>query len=232
MNVTPERPGRTGPAFARGLCLATVLAAGIAGFGAVYVMARSTDNGAGTPARPDTQRFAQATGVAPKALPSGPGQNPLSVGPMAAFVFKKAPEALPSLVFQDAKGRPHTLAEWKGRVVLLNLWATWCAPCRKEMPSLDRLQASLGSNQFEVLAVSADRFRALGGFDARYFCYGEDLDLCYRAACQGGVVRHVPAARARHGPRGRAFGTSIWSRPSLNCARSSAVPNRARAGIG
>src|SRR5690606_30661502 len=50
-----------------------------------------------------------------------------------------------------------TLADWRGKVVLLNLWATWCLPCRKEMPALDRLQEALGSEKFEVVALSVDR---------------------------------------------------------------------------
>jgi thiol-disulfide isomerase/thioredoxin len=76
---------------------------------------------------------------------------------MAAFVFRKEPEALPEFKFQDAEGRERTLADWRGKVVLLNLWATWCLPCRKEMPSLDRLQKELGSDRFEVVALSVDR---------------------------------------------------------------------------
>jgi thiol-disulfide isomerase/thioredoxin len=76
---------------------------------------------------------------------------------MAAFVFRKEPEALPQFKFQDAEGRERTLADWRGKVVLLNLWATWCLPCRKEMPSLDRLQKELGSEKFEVVALSVDR---------------------------------------------------------------------------
>lgn len=76
---------------------------------------------------------------------------------MAAFVFKKSPEVLPALAFEDATGKERSLQDWRGKVVLLNLWATWCAPCRKEMPSLDRLQAELGSDQFEVVAVSVDK---------------------------------------------------------------------------
>ena len=136
----------------RAACLATVAAAGIAGFGAVYVMAGGDDN---APKRP--VRTAQAVTGAPAALPSGPGANALSVGQMAAFVFKKAPEALPELPFLDKDGKSRLLKEWSGKVVLLNLWATWCAPCRKEMPSLDRLQAELGGKDFEVVAVSADK---------------------------------------------------------------------------
>jgi thiol-disulfide isomerase/thioredoxin len=76
---------------------------------------------------------------------------------MAAFVFRKEPEALPEIKFQDAGGKERTLADWRGKVVLLNLWATWCVPCRKEMPGLDRLQAELGSDKFEVVALSVDR---------------------------------------------------------------------------
>ena len=147
-----QSAGRTpasGPT--RRAALATVAVAGLAGFGAVYVMAGGADNGTLRPAR-----IAQAVS-GPATLPSGPGANPLSVGQMAAFVFKKAPEAIPELPFQDKDGKSRTLKEWNGKVVLVNLWATWCAPCRKEMPSLDRLQSSLGSDSFEVVAISADK---------------------------------------------------------------------------
>ena len=58
--------------------------------------------------------------------------------------------------FKDADGKPRTLADFKGRTVLLNLWATWCVPCRKEMPSLDALQAKLGGEDFQVVAVNVD----------------------------------------------------------------------------
>jgi thiol-disulfide isomerase/thioredoxin len=78
-------------------------------------------------------------------------------GAVAAFVVKSAPEALPDVSFVDAKGEARTMRDFKGKVVLLNLWATWCAPCRKEMPSLDRLQTELGSDKFEVVAISVDR---------------------------------------------------------------------------
>jgi thiol-disulfide isomerase/thioredoxin len=76
---------------------------------------------------------------------------------MAGFVFRKEPEALPEVKFQDGEGKERTLADWRGKVVLLNLWATWCVPCRREMPALDRLQQELGSDKFEVVAVSVDR---------------------------------------------------------------------------
>jgi thiol-disulfide isomerase/thioredoxin len=81
----------------------------------------------------------------------------LSVGPMAAFVVQRERKPMPQFAFKDGEGKPRTLAEWKGRVVLLNLWATWCAPCRKEMPELAKLERKLGSDRFEVVALSLDR---------------------------------------------------------------------------
>lgn len=72
--------------------------------------------------------------------------------------FKGAePKPMPSLSFIDAEGRRVDLADFKDRVILLNLWATWCGPCVKEMPSLDRLQAQLGGDAFQVVALSLDR---------------------------------------------------------------------------
>ncbi len=88
---------------------------------------------------------------------AGIATNPLSTGDMAGFVFKKTPEAIGEVKFADKTGKVHDLADWKGRVVLLNLWATWCGPCRKEMPSLDRLQKALGSDKFQVVALAVDR---------------------------------------------------------------------------
>ena len=63
---------------------------------------------------------------------------------------------MPDLVFKDRQGREHRLSGWRGRTVLLNLWATWCVPCRKEMPALDKLQAALGGDNFEVVTVNLD----------------------------------------------------------------------------
>jgi thiol-disulfide isomerase/thioredoxin len=66
------------------------------------------------------------------------------------------PRPLPSVSFADASGRPINLAAFRGRVVLLNIWATWCVPCREEMPALDRLEGALGGNGLVVLPVSVD----------------------------------------------------------------------------
>jgi len=78
--------------------------------------------------------------------------------PLQNFSFlHDGPRALPEIAFENAKGEPLSLADFRGRVVLLNIWATWCAPCRQEMPTLDRLQAKLGGSDFEVVALSVDR---------------------------------------------------------------------------
>ncbi len=122
--------------------------AAVLGFGAVYVMLGPTDNA--TVARPSA-----GTGE-----PAAAGDR-LNVGEMAAFVFKEAPEVLGEVRFKDGTGADRTLADWRGRVVLLNLWATWCAPCRREMPGLARLQTELGSDHFEVVALAVDRAGAV-----------------------------------------------------------------------
>lgn len=72
------------------------------------------------------------------------------------FTWVESPEAAPATPIATADGQETSLAAFQGRVVLLNFWATWCAPCVREMPSLDRLQARLGSEGLEVVAVSED----------------------------------------------------------------------------
>jgi thiol-disulfide isomerase/thioredoxin len=81
---------------------------------------------------------------------------PLARGEVAAINIAGEPQRLPDLAFTDAGGKPRTLADFRGRTVLLNLWATWCVPCRKEMPALEALQAKLGGEAFQVVAVNID----------------------------------------------------------------------------
>lgn len=81
---------------------------------------------------------------------------PLVKGEVAALGIASAPKPAPEVTFLDPEGKPVTLADFKGRTVLVNLWATWCAPCRHEMPALDKLQAELGGPDFEVVAVNID----------------------------------------------------------------------------
>lgn len=82
--------------------------------------------------------------------------KPFAKGDVAAFTPAETRRDLSALLFDRAGPTPTTLDAWKGRVVLLNLWATWCVPCRKEMPALDRLQKKLGSPDFEVVALNLD----------------------------------------------------------------------------
>lgn len=74
----------------------------------------------------------------------------------AGITLHARPQAMPALAFGNEQGRLTGLADFSGRVVLLNIWATWCGPCREEMPTLDRLQAALGGPAFEVVALSVD----------------------------------------------------------------------------
>ncbi|AWB22326.1 TlpA family protein disulfide reductase [Methylobacterium currus] len=81
---------------------------------------------------------------------------PLARGEVAALQVESRPKPAPAITFTGPDGQPRTLADLKGRTVLLNLWATWCAPCKAEMPALDRLQAALGGQDFEVVALNLD----------------------------------------------------------------------------
>jgi len=124
-----------------------VLAGGVAGLAVglagVYGIATLTRNAGGDVAcRP-------AVELARKVAPFARGE-------VAAVSVANNPLKLPDLAFQDAAGRPLTLENWRGRTVLLNLWATWCVPCRTEMPALDALEKRLGGPGFEVVAVNID----------------------------------------------------------------------------
>jgi thiol-disulfide isomerase/thioredoxin len=105
---------------------------------------------------------------------------PLARGEVAALAVAQTPFRLPDLAFRDADGRERTLKDWRGRTVLLNLWATWCVPCRKEMPALDALERALGGPKFQVVAVNidtrdADKPRAfLNSIDVKHLAYYSD----------------------------------------------------------
>ncbi|HEX5999450.1 MAG TPA: TlpA disulfide reductase family protein [Hyphomicrobiaceae bacterium] len=156
--MEPEAAKQSAKSAARiaAISLATAAIAAVIGFAAVYVTLGRPDNVA-SPPPPAKTAAPSPPAAAPAEAPKGGSTNPLSAGHMAAFVFRDQPAPLPEIKLQDAEGKERTLADWRGKVVLLNLWATWCLPCRKEMPSLDRLQAALGSDKFEVVALSVDR---------------------------------------------------------------------------
>ncbi len=81
----------------------------------------------------------------------------LREGDMRKLSFHAMPRPVPAAVFLDADGGEHALADWQGRWVVLNFWATWCAPCRHEMPSLERLEAAFGGPDFAVVPVATGR---------------------------------------------------------------------------
>lgn len=85
--------------------------------------------------------------------------EPVAKGEVAALKINATPRPVTEVSFATHDGRPLTLADFRGKTILLNLWATWCAPCRAEMPALDRLQTELGGKDFEVVAVNIDTNR-------------------------------------------------------------------------
>jgi thiol-disulfide isomerase/thioredoxin len=127
--------------------LAMIVAGGVAGLGlglaGVYGFSALTRNAGGDPTcRP-------AVELAKKVAPFARGE-------VAAVNVAKSPLKVPDLTFEDADGKSMSLADFRGRTVLLNLWATWCVPCRKEMPTLDALEGALGGKDFQVVAINID----------------------------------------------------------------------------
>jgi thiol-disulfide isomerase/thioredoxin len=115
----------------------------VVGLAGVYGIGRLTGNAAADPACKASVEPARK-------------MAPLARGEVAAVAVATAPKVLPALAFKDGNGAEKTLADWRGRTVLLNLWATWCVPCRKEMPALDALQSKLGGADFEVVSINID----------------------------------------------------------------------------
>jgi thiol-disulfide isomerase/thioredoxin len=128
--------------------------AAIAGFGLVYVSFAPSDNknaadGADTTAGPGGTAADEEVAISPL--------NGLNRGAMAAFIVRSKPLDLPDFSFAGGEGETKSLGDFKGKIVLLNIWATWCVPCRDEMPALDRLETELGGENFQVVAVNIDK---------------------------------------------------------------------------
>jgi thiol-disulfide isomerase/thioredoxin len=129
---------RTAP-WLSGLLALTVLGAGAAWYG--FSQHGSTVEGAGEcrASRPAAERL-----------------KPLAKGEIAALAVNAAPKPPPAIAFTGPDGQAAGLSDFRGRTILVNLWATWCVPCRQEMPALDRLQAELGAQDFQVVAINVD----------------------------------------------------------------------------
>lgn len=135
------------------LILAALAAGVLAGAVAVYVSESGSGNNAPVQAAAgdgkDDAACAAKADRAKKVAAAATGQ-------VAALLPADPPQSLKSLAFNDPDGKPMTLADHAGKTLLLNLWATWCAPCRAEMPALDALQKEKGSDAFQVVAVNVD----------------------------------------------------------------------------
>lgn len=137
-----EKPARGGR---RPLILGTAFIAALLLFAGVYVTLWPERNG--------QDQVAACAGAGEKVA----RLKPLARGAVAAVALSSKPAQVPDIAFIDDKGGERKLSEWRGRTVLLNLWATWCVPCKREMPELDRLQAEQGGEGFEVVAINLDR---------------------------------------------------------------------------
>ena len=99
------------------------------------------------------------SGACARSLDAARSIDALVHGEVAALVPARGPRDLTAIAFDDTDGHKTTIGSFAGRTVLLNLWATWCVPCRTEMPALDRLQAQLGSKSFGVVPIDIDQLR-------------------------------------------------------------------------
>ena len=94
----------------------------------------------------------------PTGCSKAPGRlKDLAVGAMAALKPSATPAQAPSIPFNDAQGRPHTLAEFKGKVLVVNFWANWCPPCKAEIPSLARLAVTESGKPLAIVPISVGK---------------------------------------------------------------------------
>ncbi|KRA00340.1 sodium:dicarboxylate symporter [Mesorhizobium sp. Root157] len=151
------------------LILAALAAGVVAGAVAVYVSGGLAGNNA-----PQGQVAAQSTEDAVCAAKVDRAKTiaAAATGEVAALLPADPPQSLKSLAFDGPDGKPLGLAGHAGKTVLLNLWATWCAPCRAEMPALDALQKEMGGDRFEVVAVNVDT-----GDDAKPKAFLEEIGV-------------------------------------------------------
>ncbi len=106
---------------------------------------------------PDAAQPAAAPAPAPAATPPGPVDWQAARDAGLPKLIESTPAPASDLPFSDLDGGAHSLADYRGKLLLVNFWATWCAPCREEMPSLDALQRQMGDDDFAVLTIASGR---------------------------------------------------------------------------
>jgi thiol-disulfide isomerase/thioredoxin len=176
----------------------------LAAFGGVYAMLAREDNGPSAPRERDFEdRFVTVV--------------PHVVAAAAVFV--------------DPKGAPTRLSDFRGRVILVNLWASWCAPCVRELPALDRLQARLGGADFEVVAVNLDRkpeegrrFLRARGIKRLAFYHDDKLALFQALNPQGLPLSLLIDREGR--VLGRLEGAAAWDSPAARKVIKEAIAEK------
>lgn len=150
--MSPPAPAKSGrPAAAAGLLAGVILLSGVIGFAAYRLAA---------PPRTSLR-------VAPRAvMPGGPAGAPPAAreSTTATAPARKIPETLPDVSLPGLDGRPHRLSDWKGRPLLINFWATWCEPCRREIPLLESIRRENDPNGLEIVGIALDNHDAVGEF--------------------------------------------------------------------
>ncbi len=148
----------------------------------------------------------------------------------AAEVQVGAPKPMPPLAFETMDGKAASLEQFRGKVVVLNMWATWCAPCREEMPSLDRLQAEVDPSKILVVALSVDH-----AGPERVLSFLKDIGVSHLSVYRDPDMSAIRAVKSPGLPTtivldpkgqevGRVLGGADWSDPKVVSALESLLP--------